>query len=280
MAMSPIYLFYHYSHSFGDTLSAEIVAKIIGTKDFPSVNGWVDDSKSHTRIFQRHAKPEPLPDTRLLALGSIFHNIKQGDVVWGTGINPKWQSLHTPCVQPDIRAVRGPLTRNFLQRRYGWEVPEIYGDPAILMPELFPELKPKPLKDYTVILQHNDEEYAREIQKSDNNNIFYCQRPHRKPWREVIDNILAARLVISSSLHAIIIAEMFGIPARWLANPELPSTETEAVFKFNDYYMSSGREPYQLSLSVEQALNHGGTEKPSGLNKKLLLEAFPRELFA
>jgi pyruvyltransferase len=277
--MKQVCLYYFYSYSFGDAFSSEIVARIVGSNDFQSVNGFSNDRNQQRGFFSSVFKYSSKPHKRLLALGSIFHNVRDGDVIWGTGVNPKWQSLSAPCEQPDIRAVRGPLTRQFLQRRYGWECPEVYGDPAILFPELFPEFKLNPTRDYTIILQHNDEEYVRDIKKFDKYNVFYCQRPERRPWRAVIDNILSSRLVVSSSLHAIIIAEMYGIPTRWLSNPELPSSETEATFKFNDYYMSSGRDAYPFSLTVDQALKHGGTKPPTGLNKKKLLNAFPRELF-
>ena len=277
--MNPICLYYYYSYSFGDAISTEIVARLVGTNDFQSINGCNNERNRPRGLFKLLAKFSSKPQKRLLALGSIFQNVREGDVIWGTGVNPRWQSLSAPCVQPDIRAVRGPLTRQFLQRRYGWECPEIYGDPAILLPELFPEFKPNPQRDYTIIFQHHDEEYVRGIKKFDRDNIFYCQRPKRRPWRDVIENILSSRLVVSSSLHAIIIAETYGIPARWLSNPELPSSETESVFKFNDYYLSSGRDAYQLSLTVDQALKHGGTKQPIDLNKKLLIDVFPREFF-
>ncbi len=57
-----------------------------------------------------------------------------------------------------MRAVRGPLTRQFLMDM-GIDCPKIYGDPALLLPKLFPEFKKSenPTKEYIIIPHHSDE---------------------------------------------------------------------------------------------------------------------------
>ena len=79
-----------------------------------------------------------------------------GDVIWG--IRDKWRSSHRkPHAQTlDVRAVRGPRTRNFLMNR-GIDVPEVYGDPALLLPLLMPKLLDVPKKyAVTVVPNFND----------------------------------------------------------------------------------------------------------------------------
>jgi pyruvyltransferase len=90
---------------------------------------------------------------RLLSVGSCLHFAQDADVVWGSGVNGKVPiESHTARIL-DVRAVRGPRTRSFLVER-GINVPEVYGDPALLQPLLMPELLSVP-KKYTVTVVPN-----------------------------------------------------------------------------------------------------------------------------
>lgn len=77
----------------------------------------------------------------LYAIGSILLGY-QDSVVWGSGFgydhsNSKLFKLgafiHRHYHTSDIRAVRGPITRSILLKM-GIDCPEVYGDPAVLMP--------------------------------------------------------------------------------------------------------------------------------------------------
>src|SRR5260221_10545819 len=85
--------------NFGDELSRVIVEKITGQAVSTTAEPFIGRKK-------------------LLALGSIMHCAEENDVVWGTGINGKMaDNAHFRFQNLDIRAVRGPLTRKFLQDR-------------------------------------------------------------------------------------------------------------------------------------------------------------------
>jgi len=77
-------------------------------------------------------------DSVLYAIGSIIGFIRQDAVVWGSGIlSPDWAyRLYAKHSRMDIRVVRGPNTAAVL-RSIGKHVPQIYGDPAILMPYVY-----------------------------------------------------------------------------------------------------------------------------------------------
>lgn len=62
--------------------------------------------------------------------------------------------------------------------------------------------------------------------------------------------IVNSQFVISSSLHGVIIAEVYGIPAVLLVNKS-----DEAWFKYDDYYLGTGREVYLTAQTVEEALS-------------------------
>ncbi|MCM5551500.1 polysaccharide pyruvyl transferase family protein, partial [Xanthomonas hortorum pv. pelargonii] len=48
---------------------------------------------------------------KLIAIGSVLHFAKDGDTVWGSGINGKIPAERNTFSTLDVRAVRGPKTR-------------------------------------------------------------------------------------------------------------------------------------------------------------------------
>ncbi len=234
--------------NFGDYLSLEIVERMV-----------------HEPIrIVKHNKPSN--PKKLLAVGSILRFARDGDVIWGSGVSGR--SVHHAIFHfsdLDVRAVRGPLTRQFLQEK-GISCPEVYGDPALLMPVLFPELKKSedPEYDYIVIPHYSE-------------NDLFPQDGHvvypTEPWLDVVQKILSAKFVISSSLHGLVVAEAYGIPARLLR-----VTENEHIFKYQDYYFGTGRNQFRYASSVEEALLMGG-EKPYVCDLQKLYEAFPFEFW-
>lgn len=76
----------------------------------------------------------------LMTIGSIIGMGYFDAVIWGSGIhmNKTVRNLieGRKKIKYDIRAVRGPVTRAFL-RGAGYDCPEVYGDPAVLMPNIY-----------------------------------------------------------------------------------------------------------------------------------------------
>lgn len=217
------------------------------------------------RILERKVSRAEIEDhNKLLAVGSVLQFAKNGDVIWGSGVHGSHIMLSAYQLhQLDIRALRGPLSRTFLIC-LGLDVPEVYGDPALLLPLLFPELKPNPQREYLVI------PHLSEICLFPRDE--YTAFPDES-WDVVLQKILESKLVISSSLHGIIAAEAFGIPARWLR-----ITQHEPEFKYHDYFMGTGREKGRFAQSIQEALKMGG-EEPATFDLEALLNAFPHDLF-
>lgn len=93
-------------------------------------------------------------------------------------------------------------------------------------------------------------------------------------WKSFVNEIISAEKVISSSLHGIIIAESYGVPCLWLNDiPDSP-------FKYEDYYLSTGRNIFPLVNNVEEGINRNG-EININLKKmqKELLKSFPFDIF-
>lgn len=235
--------------NFGDYMSLRLVERM--------VNGPVE-------VFKRWP---PSKRKKLLAIGSLLSFAESGDAIWGTGVNGKLpDKKEYNFTFLDVRAVRGPLTRNFLLTNFNISSPEIYGDPALLLPYLFPEFKKmeNPTYDYIVIVHFKE---LNLFPKTDDGHIVHAT----DPWDYVVKRILDSKFVISSSLHGIVVAEAYGIPARLLR-----TTEIEPLLKFQDYYLGTNRSDFQYATSIEEALLMGGEPKMR-CDLEALYNAFPFE---
>lgn len=204
---------------------------------------------------------------RLLAIGSILQNSTDGDHIWGSGWNGKVPESMFKSRQLNVHAVRGPLTGEFLRSR-GFVVPEVYGDPALLVPHLFKgRFSPNPQRDYVFVPNLHD----LSILPNGTPNVI----SPLQGWNRVIEQILQAKLVLASSLHGLIIAEAYGIPARYVR-----LSQTEDPFKYKDYYLGSGRleSELQFASSIDEGKEMGGMP---GLrfDHQPLLNAFPLQLW-
>jgi len=217
------------------------------------------------KIIETHELKQPIEYRRLVAVGSIMRLTRSGDTVWGTGINGKTMSTGA-APDLDVRAVRGPRTRDLLLKT-GMTVPEVYGDPALLWPTFWPKdyyLNPMAGRmPYLVLPNYNDRNLL-----SAANSFSPLNHPHA-----VISKIVNASFVCGTSLHAIILAEAYGIPARLICS------QHEPIFKYDDYYRGTGRAKYEIANSVSEALEMGG-EKPPEFDSSALYGVFPFDLYA
>ncbi len=212
---------------------------------------------------------KPMKKTmHLYTIGSIIMLGHQDAVIWGSGIlksEPEgflWK--RTKYRKLDIRCVRGPETKRRLEEN-GYDVSRcVFGDPGVLMPFIYQPKEGKK-KDYCVILHMA-------VNESYDNQVDILP----EDWQKTIDEIYNSKLVISSSLHGIILAEAYGIPAILLDKLEFSD-----LFKYNDYYYSTGRSEYPVCKTVEEALQQPVPEVPDLTQlQKNLLESFPVDLWS
>ena len=231
-------------NNFGDLLGPEVIKRLL------KVHGLQNSAA--------------VTDRRLLSIGSVMGMARQNDVVWGSGINGKFVDEVYSFSKIDVRAVRGPLTREGLLKR-GQAVPEIYGDPGLLVGRLWNRLPVSSKRyAYTIVPNLND---LSSFRKS--GSIL----DPRSPLNECLDRISQSEFVVGSSLHGIIVAESLGIPAR------LVKSSSEPVFKYEDYYLGSGRDGFTSAKTVSQALDLGGEPLPQW-DATALLDAFPIDLWS
>ena len=94
-------------------------------------------------------------------------------------------------------------------------------------------------------------------------------------WKGFIDEIVSAKLVISSSLHGIILDDAYGIPCVLLND-----TESLDMFKYEDYYLSTGRKEVLIANTVEEALSLQNIPVPnlSAMQEGLLKQFLASEI--
>lgn len=195
---------------------------------------------------------------KLLAVGSVLDKAFPEDAVWGSGIHPAyydqtWRIGSVPgrwgrrrrrslkC-RASILALRGPVTRDAL-RLAGLDAPGVYGDPAILLPRLY---RPEPTEivhDVGVVHHYGVDTSSR----GQSSGMAHLDIDVGQPWRQVVDQMLSCRTVISSSLHGIIVAEAYGKPA--ILRRHLG--QGEGLVKYLDYYLSTDRVPFVLDSPSE-----------------------------
>jgi pyruvyltransferase len=271
-------LYYWGGHgNFGDELSLYLVEKISGRK-------------------YRHA--DKYANGKLVAVGSLLtpEIMRTDSRIWGTGtltrhaldpertpwfpLNRKFRAINPRGRRAKIFAIRGPLTRESILHS-GFDCPEIYGDPAILMPRYF---SPSSTKRYPIglILHHSQPTPSNaEAWLEHGIKLIPIQREGNAQIEAFVNDVHACEKVLSTSLHGLIIAQCYGVPVRWVAVGSLPIHE-DAEHKFLDYFLGAGQtaqEPETIRLDPESiASTVERTTMPRILPftmAKRLLDAFP-----
>lgn len=206
---------------------------------------------------------------RITFIGSVIQFLTADAVIYGSGFLFEYvaQPFAKKRLKLDVRAVRGPLTRQQLIE-VGYAAPEVYGDPAILLPLFYLPQIAKEKKDVVVI------PHWKTVEKYTGKR-YTVLSPLTDDWQNFIDEIASAKLVISSSLHGLILAEAYGIPAILLNEVEKGN-----LFKYQDYYFSTGRTEFPSANTVEEGLAMPVPKVPDLEHlKRGLLDAFPSDIF-
>lgn len=164
-----------------------------------------------------------------ISTGSIATYAKNNTTVLGSGIISSNDVLN---INANWKFVRGPLTRNKIISSGGY-CPPIYGDPGLLLPLLCEESN----KEYEIGVVPHYIDY--DVVKQMYPNYKIINLLHDNPLN-VAKEITKCRKIISSSLHGIICAHSYNIPAAWV---KFSNKLVGDDIKFYDYYLSVGAIP-------------------------------------
>lgn len=221
--------------NYGDLLARYLVEKISNKKVV-----WVRPSRFSLRNYI-----SPI----YVTIGSILPHVNKYCIVWGSGII----SRSTKIKPAKFLAVRGPITRQYLCNQ-GYSVPEVYGDPALLLPSYY---NPKVEKRYKLgVIPHYDDFKLVNHWFSNEQDVTIIDLM-TNDVEFTTDKILECEQIISSSLHGIIVAHAYNIPAVW-------QKFSDKLFgdnvKFQDYFLSVNLDPYTPEIiDNELSLNEINT---------------------
>jgi pyruvyltransferase len=213
--------------------------------------------------FNHLLQEQTAAPARLLVAGASMHLARDDDTVWCAGIGSMESMSGVALRRLDVRAVRGPMTREWLERRGIW-APEVFGNPLLLLPRLLPgRFRASGRRPYAVVA--DPEDFSAELPRS---GLVSSQTP----WNIYVESIVEASFIVSATIEGLAIAEAFGIPARHLDG------DGRKTLELDDYAFGTGRERQGSGRSIQEALEMGGMPPPA-LDEQALLDAFPIDLW-
>lgn len=212
----------------------------------------------------------------VMGIGSILTMFSiDNAIVWGSGILlPDRAFKGRP---KEVRAVRGPLTRQKLLEA-GIDCPEVYGDPALLLPLYYTPKVDKKYKLGVIPQYDSNKNPLLDILRNDS-EVLIIKIGEYNHWLDIVDQVCMCETIMSSSLHGLILAEAYKIPNVWT---HLDGDNPLDFFKYHDFFLSLGqdREPLCLHAHVTRACIEEKLKdwSPSNIDLTPLLNACPFSL--
>jgi pyruvyltransferase len=231
--------------NFGDTL----VPYMLGKLEIPF-------------IFTHHTV-----EKKVLMIGSILGvGSRKDTIVWGSGVIRENIKPLTTC---NYRAVRGPRTLEKVAN-VGVDTSKIVlGDPAMLLPRVY---QPSQEKIYKLgIIPHivdydHVRKYVLENPNKFPNTIVINANTNTRQIENFINTVNQCEKIVSTSLHGIICAHAYGIPAKWM---KVSNKLAGDDIKFYDHFESVGMNNMEPIIGLIQDENIEIDE----FNSKLDLES-------
>lgn len=209
-------------HNWGDDINVEFIESLTGKKVI------VRNQSLLHRI---------LPIKNYCLIGSVVGNYENSSAyMWGTGIiSPERNAKKAP---KKICSVRGKNTRNILLNQ-GLDCPENYGDPVLLASKIY---QPSVEKRYKIGVVPNHVDIDNDALKAflkDKSDVILVDLTKYEKWTDIIDQMVSCEIIVSSSLHGLIVSDSYGIPNVWVS---FSDHIRGGNFKYLDYFSSVYRD--------------------------------------
>lgn len=195
----------------GDLLSPYIVSRVSGRPVYRMQTGAI---------------------ANLCAIGSVIGAAGPKTHVWGSG-SLEGKPLSDRIDPARIHALRGRKTLALARQKFDVPTDLPLGDPALLTPRYF---RPEPAKThrYGVIPHLFDRDLVEDLlHQADGRAKLLDVRQEPEAF---ITEMLSCEIVLSSSLHGLILADAYEIPNVWAVFSDRLHGGT---FKFEDYYSTT-----------------------------------------
>lgn len=219
--------------NFGDAVGPWLVERITGKSP----------------VNSRRVKHE---GPTMLAVGSIIGHLDRDHAnLWGTGLMGALSEDRIKRLRGygdvKVHAVRGRHTAQELRSSLGWEVPDVYGDPALLLPRFYSPRRSAASAGSVAVVAHYA--HTKHFPASAPDGVHMVDVA--QGLERVVDEIASADSVISTSLHGIIVAQAYGVPWVWLRVDDHQLGGDQ--FKFNDFFSTlSTHEPARRDVTKDQ----------------------------
>lgn len=223
-----------YKRNFGDDIAYDIVRYLSNDPKKKVLN-------IRCILFGKHLK-----QSNYAIIGSIINSdfCNSKTIIYNAGIIE--EPLNLKYTPREILSVRGPLSRNCLVEN-NINCPDIFFDSSFLLKQMY---QPKVEKKYKIgLIPHTFEEEfipLKDLCDKFDSIVVISVRKYNN-WRDVIDKICECEIILSSSLHGIIVSDVYNVPNKFV---KLYYKEIRKQFKFVDYCLSVNRlDKEQLDLT-------------------------------
>ncbi len=194
-----------------------------------AVNPWIFEKLTNKKVVSSKQIYNFRNRPKFYGIGSILNSDLKNSIVWGSGfIKPPSKITGIPV---KILAVRGELSGKILDEN-GIKHEGVYGDPALLMPEIYNPVMKKKYK-LGIIPHYTELTEISLLSKFDNSIRIISPIVKNHNYLDIIDQIKECENILSSSLHGLILADAYSIPSLRL---KFRDKIIGGDFKFEDYY--------------------------------------------
>ncbi len=204
-----------------------------GTRNFgDEIGPWLVSAIARRPVVRAETADRPVLST----VGSILTmGPRGGSIVWGSGcLRPVDHEVRAKLRRRmpfDVRAVRGALTHRALAEALGLDAPQVFGDPALLLPRFLSP--PAPAHGRIAVCPHYSHTELFRAALTEETARFEIVDV-ADPMEQVVGQIAGASHCLSTSLHGVIVAQAYEVPWVWLRMADSPLSGGD--FKFEDFF--------------------------------------------